>query len=95
MIVMNLLIQASQALFILHQAHQNHFTHYRIHQIQPVLQIQVQVHQVDQIRNATTINDWWSSIYTRGQLAAMDAEVTYEGDQSINAITTDKLHEVI
>ena len=43
---------------------------------------------------ATTIDDWWSSIYTREELAAMDAEAELE-DQSINAITTDKLHEVI
>ena len=43
---------------------------------------------------ATSIDDWWTSIYTREELAAMDAEAELE-DQSINAITTDKLHEVI
>ena len=43
---------------------------------------------------ATTIDDWWTSIWTREELAAMDAEAELE-DQSINAITTDKLHEVI
>ena len=43
---------------------------------------------------ATTIDDWWTSIWTEEELAAMDAEAERE-DQSINAITTDKLHEVI
>ena len=43
---------------------------------------------------ATSIDDWWTSIYTREELAAMDAKAELE-DQSINAITTDKLHEVI
>ena len=45
-------------------------------------------------QDATTIDDWWRSIYTSEELAAMDAEAAHE-DQSINAITTDKLHEVI
>lgn len=45
-------------------------------------------------QDATTIDDWWRLIYTREQLAAMDAEAEHE-DLSINAITTNKLHEVI